>query len=71
MDGHTRKLKDWMIDRKIPAAHRDHIPLLVANDKIIAVLHLSAGIVCHPFHRPGSASQKCHALTWRSNQAFP
>ncbi len=37
MNGHSRKLKDWMIDRKIPREIRDQIPLLCADDQIIAI----------------------------------
>ena len=37
MNGQSRKLKDWMIDRKIPRALRERIPLLCANSEIIAI----------------------------------
>ena len=37
MGGRSRKLKDWMIDRKIPRRLRDRIPLLCANDSIVAI----------------------------------
>ena len=37
MDGHSRKLKDWMIDRKIPRQLRKQIPLLCADGEIIAI----------------------------------
>ena len=37
MGGRSRKLKDWMIDRKIPRAIRDQIPLVCANGEIIAI----------------------------------
>ena len=52
MAGRHRKLSDWMIDRKIPAAHRDRVPLLVADGQIVAVLHLQRGSVMHPYHQP-------------------
>jgi tRNA(Ile)-lysidine synthase len=38
MGGKSRKLKDWMIDRKIPQHLRDRIPLMVQHDQIIAIL---------------------------------
>jgi tRNA(Ile)-lysidine synthetase-like protein len=38
MKGKSRKLKDWMIDRKIPQALRDSIPLLFVNGELAAVL---------------------------------
>ena len=37
MGGQSRKIKDWMIDRKIPRAIRDRVPLICADDKIIAI----------------------------------
>ena len=37
MAGRSRKLKDWMIDRKIPRHIRDQIPLLCANGAIVAI----------------------------------
>ena len=37
-DGRERKLKDFMIDMKIPAWKRDAIPLLCSEDKVIAVI---------------------------------
>jgi len=37
MGGRSRKLKDWMIDRKIPRRLRDQIPLLCADGEIVAV----------------------------------
>ncbi len=37
MGGQSRKLKDWMIDRKIPRELRDQIPLICANGDIVAI----------------------------------
>lgn len=37
LGGRSRKLKDWMIDRKIPRMLRDQIPLLCADDAIVAI----------------------------------
>lgn len=37
MGGHSRKIKQWMIDRKIPRELRDRIPLVSADDEIIAI----------------------------------
>ena len=37
MGGKSRKIKDWMIDRKIPRAIRRQIPLVSANGEIIAI----------------------------------
>lgn len=38
MNGHSRKLKDWMIDRKIPRDVRDLLPVLSVNDEVAAIL---------------------------------
>ena len=37
MAGRSRKIKDWMIDRKIPQAIRDQIPLVSLDDFVIAI----------------------------------
>lgn len=37
MSGHTQKIDRWMINRKIPLAIRDRIPLLCVDDKIAAI----------------------------------
>ncbi len=37
MNGRSRKLKDWMIDRKIPRAIRNRIPLLALEGRLIAI----------------------------------
>ena len=37
MGGQSRKLKDWMIDRKIPREVRNQIPLVCADEEIIAI----------------------------------
>lgn len=38
MNGHSRKLSRWLMDRKVPRALRDRIPLLEINGKIAAIL---------------------------------
>jgi tRNA(Ile)-lysidine synthase len=37
MRGQSKKVKKWMIDRKIPRQLRDQIPLLTADDQIVAI----------------------------------
>ena len=37
MGGRSRKIKDWMIDRKIPRSIRRQIPLVSANEEVIAI----------------------------------
>ena len=36
--GHHQKLKQWMIDRKLPQAARDHIPLIEIDGQIAAIV---------------------------------
>jgi tRNA(Ile)-lysidine synthase len=38
LDGHTQKLKDWLIDHTIPRAMRDQIPLLTIDGEIAALI---------------------------------
>ena len=37
MGGHSRKIKHWMIDRKIPREIRDRIPLVCAEGEVFAI----------------------------------
>ncbi len=37
MGGRSRKVKEWMIDRKIPREIRDRIPLICADGAIVAI----------------------------------
>jgi tRNA(Ile)-lysidine synthase len=37
MGGHSQKLSRWMVNRKIPKAVRDQIPLIVIDDRVAAV----------------------------------
>lgn len=47
--GRSRKLSDWMIDRKIPRALRDQIPLICVNNEIAAFYIQEEWIVAYPF----------------------
>ena len=49
MGGHTQKLGRRMINRKIPEAIRDRVPLLVVNDQIAAILSGEAWPVSETF----------------------
>jgi tRNA(Ile)-lysidine synthase len=44
MDGHTVKVSDYMVNRKIPRVWRDHVPLLVSDDTIVWVCGHSVGM---------------------------
>lgn len=35
LGGHRKKVNEFMIDEKIPASQRDHVPLLAAGDQIL------------------------------------
>ncbi len=37
-DGKTKKIKKYLIDKKIPQSERDKIPLLCADDEIVAII---------------------------------
>lgn len=37
MGGHSQRVRDFMINRKIPAAHRDRVPLLVGGERVLWV----------------------------------
>ena len=37
MGGHSRKIKRWMIDRKIPREIRDRIPLVCTDGEVVAI----------------------------------
>ncbi|MEM6284151.1 MAG: tRNA lysidine(34) synthetase TilS [Chloroflexota bacterium] len=58
MNGQSRTLKQWMIDRKIPAHQRPAVPVLDCAGRIAAVLHVEKGMVCHPYHTPFSGSTR-------------
>lgn len=38
LKGRSQKLKKWMIDHKIPVETRDHLPLLIVEDEIFAIV---------------------------------
>ncbi len=38
MEGHTKSVREWMIDHKVPAQYRDRVPLLLVNDQIAAII---------------------------------
>ena len=53
LGGHSRKLKAWLIDRKVPRDIRDRIPLLTADGDIIAIC---LGETWHLAHTQAQAS---------------
>ena len=48
MGGRSRKLKDWLIDRKVPRQLRDQIPLLCADGAIVAICMGETWHLAHP-----------------------
>jgi tRNA(Ile)-lysidine synthase len=63
MSGHTQKLKQWMIDRKIPQAQRDHVPLIVVNGQIAAIYWDERWTVGEPF-RPEAGDDAKNLFTY-------
>ena len=47
MGGHSRKLKAWLIDRKVPRDTRSQIPLLTADGDIIAICLGASWFLAH------------------------
>jgi tRNA(Ile)-lysidine synthase len=56
LHGHTRKLKEWLIDHKVPRALRDRLPLLVVDGEVAALLWGDAWAVSEHFAEPHDAS---------------
>lgn len=56
MGGRSRKLKDWMIDRKIPRRIRDQIPLLCADGAVVAIRLGSTWHLAHQDALTGGAA---------------
>lgn len=52
LGGHTQKIKQWMIDRKIPQIVRDRVPLLDVNGAIAAVFWDGRWHVAEGFRAP-------------------
>ena len=49
LNGHSQKLSRWMINRKIPEAIRDRIPLLDVDGEIAAISVSSRWVVAEPY----------------------
>lgn len=37
LKGRSQKLKDWLINRKVPRLLRDHLPMITVEDKVVAL----------------------------------
>jgi tRNA(Ile)-lysidine synthase len=44
MEGHSVKVSDYLVNRKVPRVWREHLPLLVAGDSIVWVCGHSVGV---------------------------
>lgn len=65
MSGHSRKLKQWMIDHKLPQAVRDHVPLLDIDGQIAAVCWGETWTIADPFRVGGpKADVATHVHFW-------
>ena len=58
MGGQSRKLKDWMIDRKIPRAIRDQIPLVCADGEILLICLGDTWRLAHPVSNDRRCAQR-------------
>lgn len=52
-----KKLKDFLIDRKVPRHQRDHLPLVAAGDEVIWV---AGERIAHPYRVTGKTSRVLH-----------
>ncbi len=67
MDGHTQKVGRWMINRKIPKAIRDRIPLLEVDGQIAAIATGEAWAISHWF----AVEEPSHSVVyfaWEKNE---
>jgi tRNA(Ile)-lysidine synthase len=62
LDGHTQKIKQWMIDRKIPAAIRDRIPLIDVDGQIAAIFWDEKWVVAEPFRANRTPKESEHKI---------
>ncbi|MEQ8673557.1 MAG: tRNA lysidine(34) synthetase TilS [Aggregatilineales bacterium] len=60
MKGHSRRLKSWLIDQKIPRQYRDLLPLLTINGEIAAILTYKRWFLSENFRYPTSDSTKIY-----------
>ncbi len=58
MEGHTKSVKDWMIDHKVPAHYRDRVPLLLVNDQIAAIMWGEQWAIDHRFAVKGVPGER-------------
>jgi tRNA(Ile)-lysidine synthase len=58
MGGRSKKVKNWMIDCKLPQHLRDRIPLLVVNNVIAAIILPHGWVIAEPFAITGSSQHK-------------
>lgn len=71
INGHSQKLKQWFIDRKIPRNLRDNIPLLIVNQQIAVIFILGKCYITETFVTP---QDKCIVVylftTYKINQLY-
>ncbi|MBL8156601.1 MAG: tRNA lysidine(34) synthetase TilS, partial [Anaerolineae bacterium] len=65
--GHAQKLSDWMIDRKLPRALRDQIPLICVDDQIAAFRVNEDWVIATPFTESGDPNHRSVWLSYRQN----
>ena len=63
-DGKSKKLKDFMIDKKIPLSKRGKIPLLCSKNEVIAVI---GERIAEPYKTDGN-SKRGLRVTYDKNE---
>ncbi len=58
MGGHTKSVREWMIDHKVPAQYRDRVPLLLVNDQIAAIIWGEQWAIDHRFAVQGISGER-------------
>ena len=66
MNGRQRKLKDWLIDRKVSRSIRDHLPLLTVNGTIAAILVRKRWYISETFSKKSSKTKLIYFYTQNS-----
>jgi tRNA(Ile)-lysidine synthetase-like protein len=67
LGGHTQKLKQWMIDRKIPQAQRARVPLIVVNGQVAAIYWDARWTVGEPFRTDVADTDHSNLFTYIPN----
>ena len=70
MGGNSRKLKDWMIDKKIPRYLRDQIPLVIVDGEVGAIVCNESLIIADDFADRGAGLGKYYVSVVKARDAL-